>query len=146
MSFTNLPFASSRDVTEASVATLSLILLMAFPSHMSFLNYFKKESDYLPQRRSRGALSWYYVRAKVPWRMIFLMGGSRALALGSRETKLTNGIIGYIHSMKDMPNMLMSFLSCLPVLILTQVFGNAPLARTILPVISEMVRLFFSLD
>lgn len=113
---------------------------MVFPSHLSFINYFKKDSDYLPLRRSRGAISWNYVRNKVPWRIIFMMGGGLTLAEGSRATHMSNSLADYIYTFDRFPKFFLLFILCFPVFLLTQVFGNVPLAYIILPVIKDLVR------
>lgn len=124
---------------EATISTLILVLLVAFPSHLSFMNYFKDDSDYLPLRRSRGAISWNYVRYKVPWRIIFMMGGGLTLAEGSRVTQMSYSLADYIYTFDRFPKFFLLFILCFPVFLLTQVFGNVPLAYIILPVIKDLV-------
>lgn len=127
-----------RSVSEATVSTLIFILLIAMPSHVSFLNYFGSESNYLPQRRSRGAISWHFVRAKVPWKAIFLMGGGLVLAEGSRVTQMSYHIANYIITLDHFPKLFLSFVFCCPVFLLTQVIGNSPLAYMSLPIIVDL--------
>lgn len=108
------------------------------PSHLSFLNYFKSDATYLPLRRSRGAISWQYIRAKVPWRIIFLMGGGLILAEASRVTQMSFHIANLIIKMDHFHKLLLSFVFCFPVFLLTQVIGNTPLAHMSLPIIIDL--------
>lgn len=130
----------SRGVTEATISTFIFILLIAMPSHTAFLNYFKQNSDYLPLRMSRGAISWNFIRAKVPWKIIFLMGGGLMLAEGSRVTQISYHIANYSITLRHCPKILVSFVYCLPVFLLTQVLGNSPLAYISLPIIVDLAQ------
>lgn len=122
------------------MSTLILILLIACPSHLSFWNYFKKDDDhgYLPKRRSRGAISWNFVRAKVPWRILFLMGGALNLAEGSRQTEMNYHIANVIVTLEHFPKLFLSLVFSFPVFLLTQVTGNSPIAHMTLPIIVDL--------
>ena len=126
-------------MTEATVSTTILIILISSPSHSTFLNYFKAGDHYLPARRSRGAISWNFAKVRVPWRILFLMGGGLTLAEGSHVTKLSSVIANVIVTLKEYPKMSVSFVICFPVFLLTQVMGSSPTAHMVLPIILALV-------
>lgn len=110
----------------------------ACPSHLSFWNYFSKKDAYLPNRRSRGAISWNFVRVKVPWRILFLIGGGMSLAEASHKIQMATHIANFVTTLDHFPHLVLSLLFYLPVFVLTQAIGNAPLAHMILPIIVDL--------
>lgn len=70
-----------KDATAALIVVMFLFILPAKPD---FVNIFNKDESKRPTVASPPLVTWKVVQTKLPWGLIFLLGGGFALAEGSK--------------------------------------------------------------
>lgn len=129
-----------RKVKDATPAIFIVICLFIIPSTFGFLNYFKcGKARNLPTEPSSGLITWKFINQKVPWSLIFLLGGGFALAEGGRVSGMSYILGQSLSSLKTLPPLLLLFVVCLSAQILTEFTSNVAIANILLPVLAEMV-------
>lgn len=87
------------------------------------------------------------VQQKLPWGLIFLLGGGFALAEASKVSGMSELIADHLHGFAMLPRFWVMVISCLFATLLTQFSSNVAVANVVLPVLAEMslvIFLFFS--
>uniref|UniRef100_A0A1B0GNS6 Citrate transporter-like domain-containing protein n=1 Tax=Phlebotomus papatasi TaxID=29031 RepID=A0A1B0GNS6_PHLPP len=114
-------------VKDATPAIFIVIVLFIIPANWKFLNYFKRRSTAanLPKTPTPGLITWKYIHTKVPWSLIFLLGGGFALAEGGRESKMSELLGNSLAGLKTLPPLLLLFVVCLTASCLTEFTSNA---------------------
>lgn len=84
-------------------------------------------------------MSWTFIKARLPWKIVFVLGGGFALAEGGRITGLSHLIADILKRYYYLHPLWASLIICIFVLTLTQVIADLPLANIVLPVIAEVV-------
>ncbi|XP_055698956.1 protein I'm not dead yet isoform X2 [Phlebotomus papatasi] len=127
-------------VKDATPAIFIVIVLFIIPANWKFLNYFKRHSTAanLPKTPTPGLITWKYIHTKVPWSLIFLLGGGFALAEGGRESKMSELLGNSLAGLKTLPPLLLLFVVCLTASCLTEFTSNVAIANIMLPVLAEM--------
>ncbi|KAK5638691.1 hypothetical protein RI129_012986 [Pyrocoelia pectoralis] len=79
---------TNTKVKDATAALIVVMLLFILPSKSDFLNIFRRNKKARPTEPSPSLVTWKVVQQKLPWGIIFLLGGAFALAEGSQKTKM----------------------------------------------------------
>lgn len=131
---------TNTKVKDATPAIFIVIALFIIPANWSCINYFKrKSSENLPNVPSPGLITWKFINAKVPWSLVFLLGGGFALAEGGRVSGMSAMLGQSLAGLKSLPILLLLFVICLTAQILTEFTSNVAIANIMLPVLAEMV-------
>lgn len=83
-------------------------------------------------------ITWKYIHAKMPWGLIFLMGGGFALAKGGQTSGMSEMIGQSLTGLKTLPFPLVVILICLTAQILTEFTSNVAIANILLPVLAQL--------
>lgn len=126
-------------VKDATPAIFIVIALFIVPANWGCINYFKRKSENLPNVPSPGLITWKFINAKVPWSLVFLLGGGFALAEGGRVSGMSEMLGQSLSGLKSLPILLLLFVVCLTAQILTEFTSNVAIANIMLPVLAEMV-------
>uniref|UniRef100_A0A1L8DEL7 Putative na+/dicarboxylate na+/tricarboxylate and phosphate transporter n=2 Tax=Nyssomyia neivai TaxID=330878 RepID=A0A1L8DEL7_9DIPT len=131
---------SDVKIKDATPAIFVVIALFIIPSNWKFLNYFKGRSTAasLPKQATPGLITWKYIHQKVPWSLIFLLGGGFALAEGGRVSGMSALLGNSLSGLKTLPPLLLLFVVCLTASCLTEFTSNVAIANIMLPVLAEM--------
>ncbi len=113
----------------------------------------------LPTAPSQGLITWKYINQKVPWSLIFLLGGGFALAEGGKrsgmsemlgknnqsESEYTFKLFDLILfsgkslvGLQTLHPLLLLFIVCFAAQTLTEFTSNVAIANIMLPVLAEM--------
>lgn len=92
----------------------------------------------LPTAPSQGLITWKYINAKVPWSLVFLLGGGFALAEGGKESGMSAMLGNSLAGLKSLHPLLLLFLVCVAAQTLTEFTSNVAIANIMLPVLAEM--------
>lgn len=95
----------------------------------------------LPTEATPGLITWKFINQKVPWSLIFLLGGGFALAEGGRVSGMSALLGQSLAGLKTLPPLLLLFVVCLTAQTLTEFTSNVAICNVILPVLAEMVRM-----
>lgn len=92
----------------------------------------------LPKAPTPGLINWKIINTKIPWGLIFLLGGGFALAEGGKVSGMSAMLGQSLVGLKDLPPFLLLFIVCLTAQILTEFTSNVAIANILLPVLAEM--------
>lgn len=79
------------------------MLLFVIPAKPSFLNVFSKDEEKRPKMASPPLITWKAVQQKMPWGLIFLLGGGFALAEGSKASGMSEMIAEALSGLSKLP-------------------------------------------
>jgi sodium-dependent dicarboxylate transporter 2/3/5 len=103
--------------TDASVALLAMVLLFV-----------------LPDGKQGRLMDWDTV-TKIPWDILILFGGGLCIAKGFAASGLSESIAGQMQQFSHLPVILLMFLLCLVVTLLTETTSNMASATLLMPVL-----------
>lgn len=112
--------------------------MFIIPANPSFIYIFSKDETKRPKQPSQALITWKVVQQKLPWGLIFLLGGGFALAEGSKVTGMSELIARNLGALVQLPKLAVLAISCLIASILTEFSSNVAVANVLLPVLAEM--------
>ncbi|EDW40454.1 GL25253 [Drosophila persimilis] len=83
-------------------------------------------------------ITWKFIQTKVPWGLVFLLGGGFALAEGSKVSGMAKLIGNALIGLKVLPNAVLLLVVILVAVVLTAFSSNVAIANIIIPVLAEM--------
>lgn len=86
-------------------------------------------------------MTWKVIETKMPWGLIFLLGGGFAISRGTVASCLAKKIGASMLPLEKLPPILMLTVVCLLVGTITEFTSNVGIANITLPVIAQMVRI-----
>ncbi|KGL93422.1 Solute carrier family 13 member 2, partial [Charadrius vociferus] len=124
-------------VTDATVAIFISILLFIIPS-----NFSKKDKQQTGGKSKFKAppalLEWKVVHEKMPWNIVFLLGGGFALAKGSEESGLSSWLGTKLTPLQQIPHPAIVLLLCLLIATFTECTSNVATTTLFLPILASM--------
>uniref|UniRef100_A0A8B9PDG7 Solute carrier family 13 member 2 n=1 Tax=Apteryx owenii TaxID=8824 RepID=A0A8B9PDG7_APTOW len=84
-------------------------------------------------------LDWKTVHQKMPWNIVFLLGGGFALAKGSEESGLSAWLGDKLTPLQNIPHPAIAFLLCLLIATFTECTSNVATTTLFLPILASMV-------
>ncbi|KAM7088740.1 solute carrier family 13 member 2 [Ciconia maguari] len=126
-------------VTDATVAIFISILLFIIPSNISNSDRDEQQTGSKPKIRAPPALlDWNIVHQKMPWNIVFLLGGGFALAKGSEESGLSSWLGSKLTPLQQIPHPAIALLLCLLVATFTECTSNVATTTLFLPILASM--------
>ncbi|KAM3660952.1 solute carrier family 13 member 2 [Ammospiza caudacuta] len=126
-------------VTDATVALFISILLFILPS--GFSNQDREQEQTGGRAKFRAPpplLDWKVVQEKMPWNIVFLLGGGFALAKGSEESGLSAWLGTKLTPLQSIPHPAIVFLLCLLIATFTECTSNVATTTLFLPILASM--------
>ncbi|GAB3758139.1 DASS family sodium-coupled anion symporter [Zhihengliuella somnathii] len=112
------------NLSDAEIAIGAGILLFLLPAN-------KRRAG----EKLQGVLDWPSVQKGIPWGVLLLFGGGLSVAVGVRETQLSEYLGEKMHGLSVLPAFLLIAAVCLIILLLTEMTSNTATAATFLPVL-----------
>ncbi|XP_063923978.1 protein I'm not dead yet isoform X2 [Zophobas morio] len=131
---------TQHKVKDATAALIVVLLLFVVPARPDFIYIFSKDESKRPKVASPALITWKVVQQKLPWGLIFLLGGGFALAEASKESKMSELIAHHLHGIATLPKFAVMAISCIFATVLTQFSSNVAVANVLLPVLAEMAK------
>ncbi|NWZ81920.1 S13A2 protein, partial [Poecile atricapillus] len=126
-------------VTDATVALFISILLFILPSGFSNQDRDEEQTEGRAKFRAPPALlDWRTVQEKMPWNIVFLLGGGFALAKGSEESGLSAWLGTQLTPLQSIPHPAIAFLLCLLIATFTECTSNVATTTLFLPILASM--------
>ncbi|NXY46546.1 S13A2 protein, partial [Ceuthmochares aereus] len=126
-------------VTDATVAMFVSLLLFIIPSDISNNSREKQPTGTTSKIRAPPALlSWKVVHQKMPWNIVFLLGGGFALAKGSEESGLSSWLGSKLTPLQQIPHPAIAFLLSLLIATFTECASNVATTTLFLPILASM--------
>ncbi|NWV20764.1 S13A2 protein, partial [Origma solitaria] len=126
-------------VTDATVAIFISVLLFILPSDNS--NQCRDEEQTGGRAKFRAPpplLDWKVVHQKMPWNIVFLLGGGFALAKGSEESGLSAWLGTKLTPLQNIPHPAIALLLCLLIATFTECTSNVATTTLFLPILASM--------
>ncbi|NWV64630.1 S13A2 protein, partial [Malurus elegans] len=123
-------------VTDATVAIFISVLLFILPS--GFTNPFWLPGGRAKFRAPPPLLEWKIVHQKMPWNIVFLLGGGFALAKGSEESGLSAWLGTKLTPLQSIPHPAIALLLCLLIATFTECTSNVATTTLFLPILASM--------
>ncbi|NXI68364.1 S13A2 protein, partial [Anseranas semipalmata] len=128
-------------VTDATVAIFISILLFIIPSEIATRARDTEQADRKPKIQAPPALlDWKVVHQKMPWNIVFLLGGGFALAKGSEESGLSSWLGTKLTPLQEIPHPAIALLLCLLIATFTECTSNVATTTLFLPILASMAQ------
>ncbi|NXK08763.1 S13A2 protein, partial [Herpetotheres cachinnans] len=124
-------------VTDATVAIFISILLFIIPSNIS-KNDRQQTGNKSKIRAPPALLDWKVVHQKMPWNIVFLLGGGFALAKGSEESGLSSWLGSKLTPLQQIPHPAIVLLLCLLIATFTECTSNVATTTLFLPILASL--------
>ncbi|XP_010289923.1 PREDICTED: solute carrier family 13 member 2, partial [Phaethon lepturus] len=126
-------------VTDATVAIFISVLLFIIPSDISNNDRDKQQTGSKSKIQAPPALlDWKVVHQKMPWNIVFLLGGGFALAKGSEESGLSSWLGSKLTPLQQIPHPAIALLLCLLIATFTECTSNVATTTLFLPILASM--------
>ncbi|NXT14066.1 S13A2 protein, partial [Prunella fulvescens] len=126
-------------VTDATVALFISMLLFILPSGFSNQDRDQEQTGGRAKFRAPPPLlDWKVVQEKMPWNIVFLLGGGFALAKGSEESGLSAWLGTKLTPLQSIPHPAIAFLLCLLIATFTECTSNVATTTLFLPILASM--------
>ncbi|NWI99799.1 S13A2 protein, partial [Crypturellus undulatus] len=125
-------------VTDATVVVFIAILLFIIPSEIPKSFSYTNSKPKIPVPAA--LLDWKTVHQKMPWNIVFLLGGGFALAKGSEESGLSAWLGDKLTPLQNIPHPAIAFLLCLLIAVFTECTSNVATTTLFLPILASMAQ------
>nr|XP_041575979.1 solute carrier family 13 member 2 isoform X3 [Taeniopygia guttata] len=128
-------------VTDATVALFIAMLLFILPSGFSNQDRDQEQTGESLKAKFRAPpplLGWKVVQEKMPWNIVFLLGGGFALAKGSEKSGLSAWLGTKLTPLQSIPHPAIAFLLCLLIATFTECTSNVATTTLFLPILASM--------
>ncbi|XP_076255030.1 tricarboxylate transporter protein I'm not dead yet isoform X2 [Rhynchophorus ferrugineus] len=129
---------TQHKVKDATAAIIVVMLLFIIPAKPDFIYMFSKDESKRPKVASPALITWSVINQKLPWGLIFLLGGGFSLAEASKASGMSQLIADHLHGVAMLPRFWVMAISCMFATFLTQFSSNVAVANVVLPVLAEM--------
>lgn len=93
-----------------------------------------------PKKSSEGLITWDVIQTRMPWSLMFLLGGGFAISKGSIASNLARRLGEAMVPLRFLPPALILILISLLIGTITEFTSNVGIANITLPVIAQMVK------
>ncbi|XP_045503094.1 protein I'm not dead yet [Colias croceus] len=134
---------TTMKVKDGVVSILIVILMFVLPMSMDFIKFFSSSSSYeelVQSKPSPSIVTWNILKEKIPWGLLFLLGGGFALAEGSKATGLSSMIGTSLTGLHGLHPAIVLLVVVLVTQFITEFTSNVAIANLILPVLANMAR------
>ncbi|KAH0953317.1 hypothetical protein HN011_002667 [Eciton burchellii] len=122
-----------------SVPVIFVTVLMFFiPKDPSFIYACSRDPAKRPKKASEGLITWKVIETKMPWSLMFLLGGGFAISKGSVASSMARQIGNFLSPLRHLPPTLILAILCFFCGTLTEITSNVGVANITLPVIAQM--------
>ncbi|XP_025989688.2 protein I'm not dead yet, partial [Solenopsis invicta] len=126
------------DVRDSVPVIFVSILMFFIPKDPSFLHSFSQDPAKKPKKSSEGLITWKAIETKMPWSLMFLLGGGFAISRGSVASCMAKRVGEALLPLRYLPPILILAVVCLFQGLLTEFTSNVGVANITLPVIAQM--------
>ncbi|XP_068623433.1 protein I'm not dead yet [Battus philenor] len=134
---------TTMKVKDGVTSMFIVVLMFILPMSMDFFKFFSASASYeelAASKPSAGVVTWGILKEKIPWGLLFLLGGGFALAEGSKATGLSSMIGSSLNGLHGLHPALVLLVVVLVTQFITEFTSNVAIANLILPVLANMAR------
>lgn len=131
----------AKDIRNSMPTIFVVVMCFILPANYAFMRYCCNPKRLeLPTAPTPSLITWKFIQTKVPWGLVFLLGGGFALAEGSKESGMASLIGNALIGLKVLPHAVLLFVIIIVAVFLTAFSSNVAIANIMVPVVAEMVR------
>ncbi|XP_004684923.1 PREDICTED: solute carrier family 13 member 2 [Condylura cristata] len=137
----NLAFPNEKGESMASDGTVAIfisIILFIVPSKIPGLTQVPGKPGKL--KAPPALLNWKTVNEKMPWNIVFLLGGGFALAKGSEKSGLSQWLGDKLTPLQNIPHPAIAFILSLLIATFTECTSNVATTTLFLPILASMAQ------
>ncbi|XP_075984255.1 tricarboxylate transporter protein I'm not dead yet isoform X2 [Anticarsia gemmatalis] len=134
---------TTMKVKDGVTSMFIVVLMFVLPMGCDFIKFFSSDSSYeelAASKPSPSIVTWNILKEKIPWGLLFLLGGGFALAAGSKETGLSAMIGSSLEGLQGLNHLVVLLVVVLVTQFITEFTSNVAIANLILPVLANMAR------
>lgn len=131
-------YPKSSSVESATPPTAVAIFLSALPASCAFWSFCTKKIDDRPKKPSPAVMPWAEFSKKMPWGLIFLLGGGFALADAGKSSGMSQYVGEKMKGLSILPSFVVLGLTSLFASILTELTANVAICNITVGVLLEM--------
>lgn len=134
---------TTMKVKDGVTSIFIVVLMFILPMGCDFLKFFSSSSSYeelAASKPSPSIVTWNILKEKIPWGLLFLLGGGFALAEGSKATGLSAMIGSSLEGLHGLNESIVLLVVVLVTQFITEFTSNVAIANLILPVLANMAR------
>lgn len=125
-------------VSDGTVAIFISIIMFIMPSDIPGLTQDPEKPGRL--KAPPALLNWKTVNEKMPWNIVFLLGGGFALAQGSEDSGLSRWLGDKLTPLQSVSAPAIAFILCLLVATFTECTSNVATTTLFLPILASMAQ------
>ncbi|KAM0728560.1 Protein I'm not dead yet [Formica fusca] len=126
------------DLRDSVPVIFASILMFFIPKDPSFIYSYSQDPAKRPKRSSEGLITWKVIETKMPWSLMFLLGGGFAISRGSVASCMAKRVGEALLPLRYLPPVVILALVCFFEGTLTEFTSNVGIANITLPVIAQM--------
>nr|XP_050850092.1 protein I'm not dead yet-like [Vespula vulgaris] len=131
-------YITDIEVKDSTPVIFASILMFFIPKYPAFIHSWSKDPTKRPIKSSEGLITWKVIESKMPWSLMFLLGGGFAISKGSVHSSLARLIGQSLTPLKTLPPIIIMACICFFVGMITEFTSNVGIANITLPVIAQM--------
>ncbi|XP_039963386.1 protein I'm not dead yet [Bactrocera neohumeralis] len=128
---------NAKDIRNSMPTIFVVVMCFVLPANYAFLRYCLCKRPFTTAP-TPSLVTWKFIQSKVPWGLIFLLGGGFALAEGSKVSGMASMIGNALVVLKSLPHPVLLLVVILVAVFLTAFSSNVAIANIIIPVLAEM--------
>ncbi|KAK2585406.1 hypothetical protein KPH14_010078 [Odynerus spinipes] len=126
------------EIKDSTPVIFASILMFFIPKEPAFIYCWSKNPAKRPTKPSEGLITWKVIETKMPWSLMFLLGGGFAISKGSINSCLAKRVGQALVPLRFLPPVIIMAFVCLFVGVITEFTSNVGIANITLPVIAQM--------
>ncbi|KZC14611.1 Protein I'm not dead yet, partial [Dufourea novaeangliae] len=125
-------------IQDSTPVILVSILMFFIPKDPSFIYNYSSDHAKRPTNSSEGLITWDVIQRKMPWSLMFLLGGGFAISKGSIASCLAKRIGNSLVPLRYLPPQLILLFVSLFIGTITEFTSNVGIANITLPIVAQM--------
>ncbi|XP_076756398.1 protein I'm not dead yet [Xylocopa sonorina] len=126
------------DLRDSVPVIFASIMMFFIPKELNFLRSFSRNPAERPEKSSEGLITWDVIQKKMPWSLMFLLGGGFAISRGSVASGLARKVGETLMPLRHLPPTMILFFVSVFCETITEFTSNVGIANITLPVIAQM--------
>ncbi|CAB4066389.1 SLC13A2_3_5 [Lepeophtheirus salmonis] len=123
-------------ISSATPVFLTVILMFIIPREFHFWPFVSWDT---PPKSSESLITWKVIEKKLPWGIMFLLGGGYAMAGGTKDSGLSKWLVENLKtSMMKQEKWVINLIFCLIMTFGTELMSNAAAANIVLPILIDL--------
>ncbi|XP_023245184.1 protein I'm not dead yet-like [Copidosoma floridanum] len=129
---------SGVEILDSAPIIFVALLMFFIPKDLNFLNMWSNDESKRPKSSSEGLITWKVIQAKMPWSLMFLLGGGFAMSKAITKSGLALKVGNAMTPLENLPPWLILVFVNVIVGTITEIMSNVGMANIMLPILASM--------